>query len=133
MLPNSQVALFEPSVEGPDTPIVLRKASWLAASRTWSTVTPVLLDRPPKRQTPDSVAQALAESLQWAGFPAPEEVTVLGSSDFEGAPGAMAIATRVPRFHARVVFPVPLRGPVIAGRWRNFGIGLFRPTPGGVA
>lgn len=128
-LPDGQVARLIPSVDVPQTPAVLRASTWTRASTHWSTVTPVLLDRPPKRQDPQRVLDALADSVVMAGFPRPIDVVAMQTSDFEGAPGALDIPTNVPRFHARIVFAEPVAGPVIAGRWRNFGIGLFRPTP----
>ncbi len=129
-LPDGQIASVCPSLDGPETPIALRTRTWTAASCQWSTVTPVILDRPPKRATSERLAGAIAESLEMAGYPRPGDVQVLGSSDFEGAPGALEIPTKVPRFHTRIRFDVPVAGPVVAGRWKNFGIGVFRPTPG---
>lgn len=128
-LPDGQIATASACLPGPETPIVLREATWRATSTHWSTVTPVLLDRPPKRAEAIALLDAMAESLVLAGFPAPIDVRVSQTSDFEGAPTARDVPTRVPRFHARVVFARPVQGPVIAGRWKNFGIGLLRPTP----
>ncbi len=128
-LPDGQVATVRPSIEGPETPVVLRGATWRGSSTHWSTVTPVLLDRPPKKHEPERILAALAESIVNAGFPAPVALRAMQHSDFEGSPTALDIPTRVPRFHARVEFAEPVVGPVMAGRWRNFGIGLFRPTP----
>ncbi len=128
-LPDGQVARVGPSMDGVETPIALRSATWLGPSTHWSTVTPVLLDRPPKRAEGEAVLAAMAESIVNAGYPEPISIQVSRTSDFEGAPGALDIPTRIPRFHARLVFAEPVRGPVIAGRWRHFGIGLFRPTP----
>jgi CRISPR-associated protein Csb2 len=131
-LPDRQIARVGASLPGPETPIVLREATWRAAATHWSTVTPVLLDRPPKRNARDdatALLDAMAESLVLAGFPAPVDLRVTQTSDFEGAPAALDVPTRVPRFHARVIFARPVQGPVIAGRWKNFGIGLLRPTP----
>lgn len=128
-LPDGQVARLSASSDAPDTAIVLRTATWRAPSRHWSTVTPVLLDRPPKGQQPERVRAALVDSIQRAGYPEPVEVLPALYSDFPGAPGALDVPTQVPRFHARIVFAEPVQGPVIAGRWKNFGIGLFRPTP----
>ncbi|MFM2069039.1 MAG: hypothetical protein RLZZ584_3948 [Pseudomonadota bacterium] len=128
-LPDGQIASVSASLPGPETPIVLRDSIWRATSTHWSTVTPVLLDRPPKRAEATALLDAMAESLVLAGFPAPVDLRVMQTSDFEGAPTARDVPTRVPRFHARVVFARPVQGPVIAGRWKNFGIGLLRPTP----
>lgn len=128
-LPDGQQARLQPVLEGPETPLALRTGVWLGPSRDWSSVTPVLLDHPPKRSDPELLANALASSLVLAGFPAPESVHLTRSSDFTGAPDALDVPTRIPRWHARVRFAQALHGPVIAGRWRHFGVGLFRPTP----
>jgi CRISPR-associated protein Csb2 len=56
-------------------------------------------------------------------------VALSSLSDFTGAPGVHEVPTRVPRFHVRLRFAQPVQGPVLAGRWRHFGVGLFRPTP----
>ena len=128
-LPDGQLARVTASFEGPETLIALRRATWVGPSTHWSTVTPVLLDRPPKRLEPERIVAALTESIVGAGFPEPMSVRASTTSDFDGAPSAFDIPTRIPRFHARVVFAEPVQGPVIAGRWRNFGVGLFRPTP----
>ncbi|WP_066336482.1 type I-G CRISPR-associated protein Csb2 [Azohydromonas lata] len=127
-LPDDQVAQVTP-VGLSGTPLVLREDTWREASTHWSTVTPVLLDRPPKRPEVDRLVDALVESLAIAGFPVPQAVHLSRTSDFEGAPRALDIPTRMQRWHAQVCFDRPIEGPVIAGRWRNFGIGLFRPTP----
>lgn len=129
LLPDGQKARLEAVIEGPATATGLRSPTWLRASTHWSTVTPVLLDRPPKRATPEAVLSALAESLVNAGYPVPVSLVATRESDFVGAPGVLDVPTRIPRWHARVEFSEPVRGPVLAGRWRNFGVGLFRPTP----
>ncbi len=128
-LPDGQVAQVAPVIDGPDTAVVLRTGTWCEASTHWSTVTPVLLDRPPKKSEPERVLAALSETVVNAGFPEPIALRATVASDFTGAPGVHDIPAHVPRVHARVVFAQPVCGPVIAGRWRNFGIGLFRPTP----
>lgn len=128
-LPDGQTARVTPVLDSTETPVVLRADTWRRASTHWSSVTPVVLDRPPKRPEPERIVAALVESLVTAGFPVPVAVRVTRTSDFEGAPTAFDIPTRLPRYHARVQFAEPVEGPVIAGRWKNFGIGLFRPTP----
>lgn len=128
-LPDGQTARVAPVCDSTETPIVLRAETWRRASTHWSTVTPVILDRPPKRAEPDRIVAALVESLRTAGFPPPLAVRITRTSDFDGAPNAFDIPTRLPRYHARVQFAQPIEGPVIAGRWKNFGIGFFRPTP----
>ncbi len=128
-LPDGQTAQVAPVIEGPDTPRVLLGLTWRGPTQYWSSVTPVLLDRPPKKATPERLARAVADSIENAGYPRPISVETASASDFEGAPGALDVPTRVPRVHARIVFGCVIQGPVVAGRWRNFGVGLFRPTP----
>jgi CRISPR-associated protein Csb2 len=128
-LPDGQVASVEPVIEGPDTIATLRAQTWRGPDTDWSTVTPVLLDRPPKRHDPQRLEAAVRQSLTMAGFPDPVLLVTSSLSDFSGAPSVHDIPTRIPRCHVRLRFAKPLRGPVVAGRWRHFGVGLFRPTP----
>lgn len=128
-LPDGQVAQAMPEVEGPDTLAALRRSTWCAVSTDWSTVTPIVLDRPPKKHSPEAIGAAVLQSLRYAGLPDPIGLRVSADSDFTGAPSVHDIPTRVPRFHVRLRFATPLRGPVLAGRWRHFGVGLLRPTP----
>lgn len=128
-LPDGQLAELEPVTVGADTPRVLKVETWSGWSTSWSTVTPVILDRPPKKLEPEQIALALVDSLQRAGYPTPVSVTVSSYSDFTGAPSIHDVPSRIPRTHARVVFAEHVQGPVIAGRLKYFGTGLFRPTP----
>ena len=127
-LPDGQTARLTPVTETEDTPRVLRMGTWCRASLEWSSVTPVILDRPPKRAEADRLVQALVESITAAGHPRPVDVRLSRTSTFDGAPGALDIPTCLPRYHATVRFAQAVEGPVLAGRWRNFGIGLFRPS-----
>ncbi|GEC96258.1 hypothetical protein ZRA01_23310 [Zoogloea ramigera] len=132
ILPDRQVARLEPVLVSARLPKALHPSTWCAGrtgATTWSTVTPVILDRTPKRKTPEAIASAITQSLVNAGYPAPVEVTVRHTSDFQGAPRALDVPSPYPRYHARVRFAQALCGPVIAGRGRHFGIGLFRPLP----
>lgn len=126
-LPDGQVAQLSPVLEGASTLKALQAWTWCRPSRVWATVTPVILDRPPRRPDPGRLVAAMVESLQLAGLPLPVDVRLSRNSAFEGAPAALDIPTRLPRYHAVLRFTDPVEGPVIAGRWRNFGIGLFRP------
>lgn len=128
-LPDGQMAKLEPVIEGSDTPRTLCHQTWVDIDTCWSSVTPVILDHPPKRFESSRVIQALEKSLVNAGFPTPLSVTLSRTSDFEGGPAVREIPTELPRTHARVVFAEPVQGPVIAGRLKYFGTGLFRPTP----
>jgi CRISPR-associated protein Csb2 len=110
-------------------PQALLAWTWIRPATEWATVTPVVLDRPPKRPDENRLRQALVESLRHAGYPAPVAVDISPFSRFQGAPPAFRVSApdRKPRYHAVVSFAEPVAGPVIAGRLRHFGVGLFRP------
>lgn len=101
---------------------------WIGPSVGWATVTPVVLDRFPRRgRTP---LDELMASVANAGLPQPIEATVLAGPPVVG--GALAGRLRGAvvsgkRVHARVRFAVPVRGPVAVGRGRFRGVGLFLP------
>lgn len=112
---------------GEFVPKALQQATWLGPATTWTSVTPVVLDRPPKRHTPEALAAALGVCFANAGFPAPEIVEISQYSRLAGAPSTFDVTLSLPRYHATVRFEQAVEGPVIAGRLRNFGVGLFRP------
>jgi CRISPR-associated protein Csb2 len=110
-------------------PVALTRKTWTQPSSSWATVTPVVLDRPPKKLTDERICNALSKSLHFAGYPEPQDVKVSKFSMFRGAPPAFRVPSAKPRYHALVRFQEPVEGPVIAGRLRYFGVGLFRPLP----
>ena len=126
-LPDGRVAKIFPPEVGEHLPVALSQRTWTQPCRTWATVTPVVLDRPPKRLTEKHISTAISESLVFAGFPHPQHVEVSAFSRFQGAPPAFRVAANKPRYHATVIFDDPIEGPIVAGRLRYFGIGLFRP------
>jgi CRISPR-associated protein Csb2 len=102
-------------------------------ARVWSTVTPVILpgydDRDPKK-----TEQLLLKTLEQAGFPYRLGSEVLLEWRREGfRPGAdhakryrvSSHHDRLPRYHVRLTWPVPVRGPVCLGAGRYYGLGLF--------
>lgn len=135
-LPDGRTAGLVRSPPAERLPQALWARTWTGPATEWATVTPVVLDRPPKRAGEDRLRQALAESLSHAGYPTPVAVEISSFSRFHGAPPAFRVPSprRKPRYHAVVRFAEPVAGPVIAGRLRYFGVGLFRPVadmPGG--
>jgi CRISPR-associated protein Csb2 len=121
------VALEPPSPEY-RPPVALDPRTWTRPSRDWTTVTPVVPDRLPRRPRADFIERSIVDSLQRAGYPAPERLEVGHYGRLDGVPPAFRTPSRLPRFHARIRFPASVNGPVIAGRLRYFGIGLFRPV-----
>jgi CRISPR-associated protein Csb2 len=105
----------------------LWRRTWASPSRTWGSVTPVVLDRHPKRG--QRVEDLIADSVEMAGYARPVEVELGQSSLFKGAPLAREIR---PRSHGRwthvtLAFDQRVAGPLLVGRDRHFGMGLMRP------
>jgi CRISPR-associated protein Csb2 len=101
---------------------------WVGPARDWATVTPVVLDRFPRQGR--SPRDELLASIANAGLPEPTEVQLLAGPPLAGAPPGGAMRGEVPpgmRVHARLRFEQPVRGPVLAGRGRFRGVGVFLP------
>jgi CRISPR-associated protein Csb2 len=126
---------------------------YVRAARRWSTVTPVLLpgfDDPDglrrklhRRPTADAqqhllerlhrrVLSLLREAWRQAGWP--EVLLASTAVEYREAgfrPGVdlsrryALPPLRFPRYHVRVTFPHPVRGPVVLGAGRYRGLGLF--------
>lgn len=127
--------------ESPDPKLALRPSRWTGPATTWSSVTPIILDRHPKPHfDKDPIAwrkscQAIIESAcQRLGLPLPERIEVSPHSPLNGVPPAFSFAApaarsgRPPRFHvhATLQFPGPIEGPLLigAGRYRGYGLCL---------
>lgn len=104
---------------------------WRTGSRRWVSVTPVLLDRYPKR--PDQIEDIIRASVRRAGLADPTEVVV---STSPLAPGAVAMRPvdlpdkychRLFR-HVDLTFDREVAGPVLLGAGRYLGVGLFAPV-----
>lgn len=126
-LPDGRVARLTNMPPGLRIPQTLRKSTWTAKAKVWSSVTPVVLDRPPKKLISEKLKDAVVVSLAYAGYPKPAHIEVSKYSCYKGAPPAFEVPTKIPRIHATVWFDDPVTGPLMIGRLRNFGIGLFRP------
>lgn len=103
---------------------------WAGTSRWWATVSPVVLDRFPRRSlTPERI---VAEMVQSAGLPGPVQVRISRFSPFAAVPPAYTFKThgegpRRPVFHVGLAFPSGVAGPLLLGQQRHFGLGFFRP------
>jgi CRISPR-associated protein Csb2 len=85
-------------------PISLSNETWTKPSRTWSTVTPVVLDRFPKpskienrEKWLDEVRRILAQSCERSGLPIPARIDVSTTSFTAGIPRAVVKNRRVGR------------------------------------
>ncbi|MGH7085908.1 MAG: type I-G CRISPR-associated protein Csb2, partial [Acetobacteraceae bacterium] len=135
-------------VEGsndPTEPASLHTGRYIGTSALWSTATPIALDRHPK--SPDRRAESaeiIAASCVRIGLPEPSAVHVHkhaaitgtapawpagGSPSWDGWARPGPLAAR-PLTHATLRFRSPVRGPVILGAGRFFGLGLCLPVDG---
>jgi CRISPR-associated protein Csb2 len=113
----------------------LKPARWIGPAQRWQTVTPIILDRYPKQHTSEALDMAIRATLRHAMLPPPFAIDC-SPIPWQAAavPAPAYTGNGLPnglRLHLDVTFPEPVRGPVLAGRGRYFGVGLFAPVPGG--
>ena len=110
----------------------LQSRNWIGPARQWKTVTPIVLPQFPRRGL--SIEDVVAKACLQSGYPEP--VSILASLDPQlgGVPHARSFHVKPrpgrpprPLFHADIVFPVPVRGPVLIGAGRYAGYGICRP------
>ena len=117
-------------------PQSLQRLSWTKPSRTWASVTPVVLHHYPKKRDKD-VERIVKEAFVSALLPEPEVVMVRRISAFTGAGHAMSMPAFTEggakmcrhQVHVWARFAQPVSGPMLVGRGRFRGYGLFRPWP----
>lgn len=103
---------------------------WRHGSTSWRSVTPVILDRFPKRR--EAIEDGVLESVRRVGLPEPVEVKVSVNPLLPGAVPLRPVdlprkfGPRVFR-HVALTFARPVAGPVMVGAGRYLGIGLFAP------
>jgi CRISPR-associated protein Csb2 len=118
-----------------------------APALRWRSLTPIVLDRFPKRQGNSSgltgaalktTRASISRACQRMNLPAPAAIELRRRAfhdDIPDAPvfGAVARERRASEVgvytHAELVFDAPVRGPLLIGRGRFFGFGLFEPQP----
>lgn len=139
---------FHPAPLRPeDASVTARATTWTRQSRYWSSVTPVALDRhpggldsadPEKRERAEAKARAsIAQACLRSGFGEPAEIGLRADVPIRGS----RPVGRFPPFtvgkgglrkwlvHVELTFAEPVRGPVLLGAGRFFGLGLFWPHP----
>ena len=118
-------------------PFNLDPLTWTACSRTWASVTPVVLNRHfDGRDRWERAAQSVKDACQHIGLPRPAEVLLHPVSTVEGVSHAREFPRLVRKrdngrqshAHAVMVFDVPVTGPVLVGAGRFRGYGLCRPV-----
>jgi CRISPR-associated protein Csb2 len=126
-------AFWNVELSGFDRPrVALNPLTWMRASEKWASVTPVLLDQFPKKRRP--VEEIIRLACERIGLPAPLQVehgpysTIPGVSPVPGFRIRRKSGER-PRWgiHLKLRFATPVRGPILIGAGRFFGLGLLRP------
>lgn len=127
--------------------VSLRPERWCRPSRRFVTATPIALDRNPGnlRSNQQGTAhkasldaqRSIAVGCERIGLPQPISVEISIAPLLSGAqpahsflpwPGIPGRTSRV-LVHADIRFGEPIRGPVLLGAGRYFGLGLCLPTP----
>ncbi len=121
-------------------PESLRAARWTRASRTWASVTPVVLDRHHDGNDKwERAAEEVKGACERIGLPRPRKVMLHPVSLAEGAPHARDFPHLIRKSdggrrhhsHAVLIFDEPVRGPVTIGAGRFRGYGLCLPVDDG--
>jgi CRISPR-associated protein Csb2 len=101
--------------------------TWARPSRMWASVTPVVLDRHPKRG--QRAEDLVCDSVEMAGYARPLDVELGQCSAVKGAPLAHEIRPRSRGrwTHVSLAFDRPIAGPLLVGKDRHFGLRLMRP------
>lgn len=128
-------------------PRTLISQTWTKPCRVWESVTPIVLDRFPKKdrlkereQWNAEVAAIISKSCNNIGLPRPSAVHVHHNAFLKGAPKARPKGGGFPpmpirdgnasrfQIHARIEFDTFVEGPVILGAGRFNGYGFCRPN-----
>lgn len=134
-------------LEAESRPWTLRTSRWTGlrgngesqATRAWASALPMVLDRYLHRSY--DVETEIRRAVINSGFPAPDLVRFderpllrngldLAPRDTLRRPGDRGFR---PYRHVHVVFPQPVRGPVVLGSMRHYGLGLCVPVESGNA
>jgi len=120
---------------GARTAQTLDPKTWAGDSTCWATVTPIVLHHHPKKNRDGDVERIVREAFVSAGFPEPTELRTQPVSVFRGAghvrdmPFYSEGGGEQSRYqvHAVARFARAVAGPMLVGRGRFRGYGLFRP------
>lgn len=122
-------------------PTSLQADVWTRASRTWASVTPVVLDRHfDGNDKWERAAETVKDACERIGLPRPKEVLLHPISLIEGVPHAREFPYLARKrdggcmhhSHAIIVFESRVTGPIVVGAGRFRGYGLCRPMDKGI-
>jgi len=111
----------------PNAAMSLHERTWSRPSRCWASATPLVLDRFPKGKL--TAEEIVAQGCERAGYPRPSRVALAQVSALP-MPPARQFRLRKPGSlyaHATLEFDQPVQGPLLVGKERYFGLGLFLP------
>ena len=130
------------SVTVPQLPWSLNPTRYDSTASLWTSVTPVVLDRHPKRHADGrlkrgrSVPEIVEDMCLGAGLPRPQDVRWRSGPFLQGAMparehalGQRGYLSGAHLLHLQIAWDQPVRGPVLLGRGRYFGLGLMVPGP----
>lgn len=111
----------------------LQSRVWTGPAQVWTTVTPVVLPRFPRRKLTGE--EVVARTCVQAGYPEPIAVRISFAPMLRGVPHSQAFHVEArgggpkrPWMHAEITFAMLLRGPVVIGAGRYCGHGVCRPA-----
>ncbi len=127
-------------------PLALQPWNWTRPSRSWATVTPIVLDRHPKADYAkdrqgwvQEVAAAIVESCRRQSLPEPVGIDIGKNCWHRGVPRAVPGRSGFPlmpvkpdqsarqQVHACLWFDRDVEGPLVLGAGRYRGYGLCKP------
>jgi CRISPR-associated protein Csb2 len=115
----------------------LQTEPYISASRTWVTVTPIVLDRFPKSKPGRTAHELVSQACERVGLPAPTKIRVSDVPQIQGVQsvGSFVRPTakgylRKPWHHVVLEFEEPVEGPIVLGAGRYLGLGLMRRIRG---
>lgn len=127
---------WQPGPVGSEAPVTLRASTWVGPATAWATITPVVLKHRPSIKFQRPLEQMIGDYCLAAGLPRPVEVRAGRHPFLPNVPPAYDFRLRrkaiepEERFaaHALLRFDQPVKGPVLLGKLRHFGLGLLRPV-----
>lgn len=117
----------------------LQRETWCRASTEWATVTPIVLDRFPKDNSPlgQDARDCVKRACEHIGLPMPVQVELAHHTQILGVPPTEQFERHSVRnrgellhVHAYLRFEQPIQGPLLLGAGRYQGYGLCRPIGG---
>jgi CRISPR-associated protein Csb2 len=122
-------------VDGASGSMTLRRETWIGPSQEWASVTPVVLHHYPNRAKTGDIERIVRAAFRSALLPEPAELSIGSQSAHRGAGHVRSMpeydegGADLCRYQVHVTarFPKKVLGPVLVGRGRYRGYGLFRP------